>query len=278
MQAEMTNSNSLTCDDCSDLLDEFALGDLPQSISAQISQHLSQGCETCNQRLAQVVADLSLAAHAAQSRLPSLRIERELMQRIATRSSDSETPAASRQLKLINKPPSSRVFAITIALAALLIGVAAWSTWNRAIPGDSADPSREATDYQASLQRRINRANETQPFSAVPQLKFAYLRRPAPEKLVNGYIAIDEAARQWHLYLFNLPPLADELKYQAWLVVDGVRYIRASAIEVDVEGTASLVLDLPPNVSTVSGIAISDEPTTDSDEPTGENFFRADIP
>lgn len=265
----MSNERETTCDYCCERLEEFALESLPTDETAAVAEHLQSGCLVCNRRLAELAGMFALTTHTAQTQLPPLNLERQLMRRIAGQAEPARAPVDTTPARTQVSSPRQLIAAV-ITLAATLLGIAAWSTWHR----DRSIEEGVATSLPAALEQRIHHADQSDPFSASPRLEFAYLSEPPLETRVHGYTVIDQVANQWHVYVINLPPAAADRKYQAWLV-SGEQYVPVGQLDVDSDGSAALVLDVPTSGATATGIAISDEPSETPQSPTGKNFFRA---
>lgn len=262
----MIEPHSITCEDCQDRLEEFALDELEGDVRDQVTQHLRGGCRACNTQLAQIAADLATVAHALPTQAPPREIEQDLLRRIA------KAPVVTLPPESTLKRSLSRTFiAAAIGLAACLALIAAWNTWNGALTGLS-------TEEWADLRRRADEAERAQRFDDVPQLTFASLRGPAPEKPVYGYVVADHVTHQWHVYVFNLPALPEDRTYQLWFAAADKPTIPSLTVRPDTDGTVSEVIDLPSDVPDITGLAISDEPLTGSLTPTGDHIYQADLP
>jgi hypothetical protein len=275
----MSDSHAISCDTCQQRLEEFALDELTGDESAPIARHLASGCEPCNRRLIDIVAGLATLPAGLTRALPPLRLERELMRRIvsgqAPEAAAIASSSSSAQSKSRNESLTGGLVGAALALAVCLIGIAAWVNWRGGISDGALVPESE---HWANLQRRLDEAESRQRFSSIPRLEFAYLRSPAPTPPVHGYIVADKIANQWHFYIFNLPPLADGRTYQLWFVLGDSRYVAAGTVDADPSGISSRLIDIPSDLTSITGIAISDEPIAGSDQPTGEHFFRTDLP
>ncbi len=275
----MTDSHSIACDECRQSLVEFALDELSIEESSTIAQHLAGGCEPCNRRLADILVGLAALPTGLARQLPPLKLERDLMQRIARppaigQSVATISPPATRS-NARNKSLTSGIVGAAIALAACLVGVAAWTIWRGGISDLAPAGERE---HWANLQRRLDEAERSQRFSSLPRLEFAYLNSQAPATPVHGHIVTDHITKQWHFYAFNLPPLPEGRAYQLWFVIGDSQYVAAGMLDADPSGTASRLVDVPSDLNLITGIAISDEPPSGSDQPAGERLYHADFP
>ncbi len=271
----MTDPQPITCDDCQQRLEEFALDELTGDVREQVARHLDDGCRACNSQLAQITADLASLAYTLPAQAPPPQIERDLLRRIAAQSPRrplAETHVVSVPRSRISRKSLSRgLIAAAAALAAGLGGIAAWNAWQGGSTGFGFDE-------WAELRRRVDEANEAQQFADVPQLNFVSLRGPAPQQPVHGYVVTDHPMRQWHIYVFNLPALPEDRSYQLWFATADNRPVPAGMVKVDASGTISQVVDLPSDLPAITGLAISDEPPTGSTAPTGQHIYQADLP
>ena len=275
----MSDALPITCDQCQERLEEFALGELIGIDAEQVTEHLSTGCQPCNRQLAQQIQDWALLPLSLPRQLPPLRIERQLMQRIAGNEPVQVAAASSTapvQIATNSKTAwRTRTMWAALAAAAGLAGVAAWFSWTGYGGGNGLLTEAE---YRAELERRFAQADKSQHFSTIPQLTFAYVNRPKSAEPIHGYVVADDIARQWHVYTFNMPPLREGRIYQIWLVVNGTEFVPAGTCNLDSDGTATNLIDLPSDTSSITGIAISDEPAAGSLKPSGENLIKADLP
>lgn len=278
----MTDQRHINCDECQQRLEEFALDELSEVEGLLVRDHLTTGCYVCNLQLAQIVADWSISPSLLPAELPPLRIERELMQSIAGKSPrpqmSSATPIPETDLRPVARPSSKRLITAALAIAGSLLAFAAWTSWHGGNGSNASHDLAGEAAYQAEIERRVRQADHSQHFSSIPELNFAYVNDPARAKPVHGYIVADEIARQMHLYTFDLPALAEGRAYEVWLVAKDGQFISAGRLEIDAEGTANKIIDVPADAPQVTGIAISDEPTVGSPKPTGPNFVKADLP
>jgi Anti-sigma-K factor rskA len=284
----VTDSHFITCDECQSRLEEFALDELAVDVRTQVADHLADGCPACNQRLGQILDDLAQLAHSLPIEQPPPRIERELLNRIAAnkmvgdRPNFSESTRKNGTVPLSDPAPTRKIspksltrglIAAALALAATIMGIAAWNTWRDILK----NPNGAGSPW-AELQLRVDQANASQQFPSIPQLQFASLGSHSPEIPVTGYVVQDHLARQWHVYAFHLPALPAGRAYQLWFDTGNAQFVSAGAADVDPEGTLSRLIDVPSDLLAIKGLAISDEPTTGSDHPTGEKFFEAPLP
>jgi hypothetical protein len=261
-------SQEIRCEDCQPWLTEFALEELAGDLRDQVARHLASGCIACNRELAETVANLAAVAGTLPLKSPPRHVERDLLQRVAERGVvQPATPG-----RISRRTLTRGLVASAAVLAASLIGIAAWIIREQAIT------NQRLAEQVADFQRRLAEADKSQHFAPVPQLSFASRGVAAPETPVHGYVVTDHVARQWHVYVFNLPPLTDDRVYQLWFVADDGKFIPAATAKADDAGTLSHLLDLPSDIPSVAGLAISDEATSGASAPTGQHLFQAELP
>jgi anti-sigma-K factor RskA len=261
-------SRAIRCEDCQPWLTEFALDELAGDLRDQVASHLASGCKACNDELAEMVANFAALAGTLPLESPPPHVERDLLQRVSERR--AVQPATP--VRVSRRTLTRGLIVAAAVLAASLIGIAAWTIRQQAIT------NQRLAEQVAEFQRRLAEADKAQHFSPVPQLSFASRGVAAPATPVHGYIVTDHVARQWHVYVFNLPPLPDDRVYQLWFVADNGKLIPAASAKADDTGTVSQLIDLPSELPTIAGLAISDESTSGSSAPTGTHVFQADLP
>jgi hypothetical protein len=250
------------------LLAEFALEDLAGDVRDQVARHLASGCKACNRELVEISAHLAALAGTLPLKIPPSHIERDLMQRVAAHG--AVQPVAPGRIS--RRTLTRGLIASAAVLAASLLGVAAWIIRQQAIT------NQILSEQVADFERRLAEADKSQHFAPVPQLTFASRGAAAPQTPVNGYVIADHVARQWHVYVFNLPPPPDDRVYQLWFIADDGTFVPAATVKADDAGTVSHLVDLPSEIPTIAGLAISDEPMGGSNAPTGTHLFQANLP
>lgn len=270
----MTDPQSITCAECQSRLEEFVLDELSADVRTRVAEHLSTGCASCNQRLVETLSDFAQLAYSLPRELPPMRGERDLLKRIAAQRGP-ETADVSNQLpveaaKMSPKSLTRRLVAAAMVLAATVVGIALWTTRH--------DVSSAATSQWAELQRRVDQANASQQFPEIPQLHFASVGNRSPEVRVEGYIVHDAIAKQWHVYAFRLPMLPAGHIYQVWFDMGDSNFVRAGVANADDEGSISCLVDAPPDLGAVRGLAISAESGADAERPSGDSLIEAPLP
>lgn len=272
----MIDSRSITCRECQSRLDEFALNDLPAEACDAIAKHLASGCPECNQLLSDIASDFGQLALTLPLEAPPMRGERALLNRIAVGQLRQEaarpTMAASPAPTIPARSSSRGLWAAAIALAAMIVGIAAWTSRHN----NSENVAGQGSWVE--LDRRVAEADAGQRFSTIPQLRFASLKLPAQKVSVEGYVVQDRLAKQWHVYAFHLPTLPTGRVHQLWFDLGDSHFARAGIADTDGDGALSCIVNAPSDRSSIRGIAISDEPNAGSDSPSGESLVESLLP
>lgn len=205
-----------------------------------------------------------------------MRVDRVLRDRMtAQRSAEGIAPSMEslESTKISPKRLTRSLVAAALTLAATIFGIAAWTSWN-----NSSNDFSAAVSHWDELRRRVDEAEASQHFPAIPQMHFASVGTHKLATPVNGYIVEDRPARQWHLYAFRLPKLEKGHSYQVWFDLGDSRFVRAGTADIDDEGTIRRLIDVPSDFASIHGVAISDESGGEPERPSGENLIEAKLP
>jgi anti-sigma-K factor RskA len=95
--------------------------------------------------------------------------------------------------------------------------------------------------------------------------------------LANAKVVWDTNARQWAIYIFDLPAPPSDKDYQLWYVTKNAK-ISAAVFRTDEQGRAVLELTLPPDaLADLAATAVTLEPRGGSPQPTGKCYLKASI-
>ncbi len=93
----------------------------------------------------------------------------------------------------------------------------------------------------------------------------------------NAKVIWDKNARQWVIYIFDLPTPPSDKDYQLWYVTDTAK-ISAAVFRPDERGRIVLKLALPPEaLSGLAATAVTLEPKGGSPQPTGKFYLKASV-
>jgi len=93
----------------------------------------------------------------------------------------------------------------------------------------------------------------------------------------NAKVVWNTNARQWAIYIFDLPAPPSDKDYQLWYVTKNAK-ISAAVFRTDEQGRTVLNLTLPPDALTgLAATAVTLEPRGGSPQPTGKFYLKASI-
>src|SRR5215510_13844884 len=93
----------------------------------------------------------------------------------------------------------------------------------------------------------------------------------------NAKVVWDTNARQWAIYIFDLPAPPSDKDYQLWYVTKNAK-ISAAVFRTDEQGRTVLKLTLPPDaLAGLAATAVTLEPRGGSPQPTGKFYLKASI-
>ena len=93
----------------------------------------------------------------------------------------------------------------------------------------------------------------------------------------NAKVVWNTNARQWAIYIFDLPAPPSDKDYQLWYVTQNAK-ISAAIFRTDEQGRAVLKLSLPPDaLADLAATAVTLEPRGGSPQPTGKFYLKASI-
>jgi anti-sigma-K factor RskA len=103
----------------------------------------------------------------------------------------------------------------------------------------------------------------------------AMVGEEAPQ--ANAKVVWDTNARQWAIYIFDLPAPPSDKDYQLWYVTKNAK-ISAAVFRTDEQGRTVLNLTLPPDApADLAATAVTLEPRGGSPQPTGKFYLKASI-
>jgi anti-sigma-K factor RskA len=93
----------------------------------------------------------------------------------------------------------------------------------------------------------------------------------------NAKVVWDTNARQWAIYIFDLPAPPSDKDYQLWYVTQNAK-ISAAVFRTNEQGRSVLKLTLPPEALVgLAATAVTLEPRGGSPQPTGKFYLKATI-
>jgi anti-sigma-K factor RskA len=275
----------MNCEEAQELLDAYSLGAVEKSEARRVEKHLAS-CPDCRLLHQQAVEAAALLALAAPLRRASPALRLRLRQRVAPR------PALRPALRWFPAPRRSWATAAAM-LAVLSLGALAWGgflqTQVNSLKGDSdrfavlydelgrrgetVDVLQKAlTDAafrQQDLQNLLQQQDQAMRVVALGGGGREDLVGTAPSSLARGGYFWSAEANLGVLFLVNLSQLSEDRTYQLWVLGPDGTPVSGGTFRPEADGSARLLVqgDLG---GTLTGMAITVEPASGSETPTGE--------
>ena len=230
----------------------YALGALEAEEAAALEAHL-QTCEACRSELAEYRAVSESLLTALPPRQPSPALRKQLQSRLpsAQKKAQPRFVWAFGQLGLGG------------ALVLLLL-----------INIFSFVQLRELQRQQSSLLEQLQNN----------QAALAMLSYPGTQSLpingdnISGTVLVDKERNTAALVLWNLPELSKEQTYQIWLIEPDGQRVSAGLFRPQANATYTTEsIFSKQDLSGFTGIGVTVEPASGSDQPTGPRVFKVDF-
>jgi hypothetical protein len=236
----------------------YALGALDPPESAQLEEHLREGCEVCHSEIAEHRRTVEALGSLPERREPAAAMEERLIARLSAKGRDDEIPKAVRPALVAG----GRLRWLWMAAALLLAAPALWIT---------VDSRREVARLENEL---VAFETTTDPVVSI------YTLEAAPSAAgARARATFDPRTSLWRLFVHDLLPPPAGMTYQGWLVTQDVCQNFGTFLP-DETGHGFLTLRLPGEPSGTR-VRVTLEPANGSDQPTGSPVFEhhgAEIP
>ncbi|MEW6406697.1 MAG: anti-sigma factor [Chloroflexota bacterium] len=230
----------------------YAIGAMDADEAAALESHLAT-CASCRTELAEYRLVSESLLTAVPPKPPSAALRKRLQSRL---------PRA----KKASRPQWTWSFgslAMGLTVVALLVLNLLSLTQFRRIQNQQADLLNQLEDAQAAL--------------ALLSSQTAQMFSVSGEK-VSGTLLLDEEQNRAVLIVQDLPMLAQDQTYQAWLIEPDGGRVSAGLFHAESGQTyTTQVIFASQELSDFVGIGVTIEPSGGSEAPTGERIFKVDF-
>jgi anti-sigma-K factor RskA len=263
----------MDCKDLRQFYDEYALGVLEGEERAEIEAHLARRCDVCTRGVERARWLVSQLAYAAPVQQPPGAIRARIVQAVAAEPSPQRTAPTKLSPRRVWIP------AWAWAAAAVLVIFASYSlyqNWQMRQQIEQLDAQmRAAENTQQKLQAQRDSYNQAMAILSAPgtvkmEMKPSAEGMPALEAFVHAKMGVVVAAR-------GIAMPAAGRAYQLWMVPKAGKGapISAGVYMPDANGGVLTVAPPPTDMSDMAALAVTDEPSGGSAQPTTKPMWVA---
>lgn len=274
----------MTHPEAQELLAALSLDATSSEERAAILAHVAE-CDACAREL----GELRDAAHAMAQLAPAVpmdparqaRVRAHLLARAAERAESAVAPAPKPAKPVVIPMPPHRLTRfstarLVAAAAIVLIGVAL--AVYAVSAGQRANAMQRDTQRLLVAQRGLEReiaardsalADRQALLDAMTGPAVQVIEAGAPSaRQPSGKMFWDQMSGQWTFVAHNLPRAAPNRTYQLWLITRAQRKISAGVFATSASGDALVIAHYPLAKDSLAAIAVTDEPSGGSPQPT----------
>jgi len=276
-----------------DLIPLKALSRLEGDEARAVDEHLAAGCDECERELASFTEALAaMAIVESGGDGPSDRIWSRLQARL-----DADRPPQRIEDRSVRETSRGRGFAMLASAAVAAVVAIAVTTvfFNSRMRTDSSDMSNEIAaltarvvevqrnldttgDQLAALEAKVAQTTDLTLASLGPDSQVVRLGGLPASPSATGSVALNRAEGTAMLEVSGLPPTPDDKVYEVWWIGEKQGPLKAGLFEPSSHGATIVSLDLPPPGEVVLASAITLEPSSGVEKPTGAMYLKGDFP
>jgi anti-sigma-K factor RskA len=278
----------MICEERAEHILGYAADALEADEREAVARHLATGCPRCAGALAEAESVLAHLALSVPPLDPSPSVRARLLARLE--GAVSTSPGARSGASLPAEPVRPRAWnwraGVAAALAAGLVAVVTHFGIHeplvRELEGLRGERDALATRVAAlerevaqrdsriaGLTRDAVQSNETVRMLRSPEVEVIPLRGASAQPEARGRLFFDHAAGRWYFHASKLRPAGAGKTYELWFINRAQEKIPAAPFDVDSDGEATLLVDLPERAGTLALAAVTDEPAGGVKQPTG---------
>ncbi len=270
-----------------------ALSRLDGDEARAVDEHLAAGCDECERELASFTEALAaMAMVESGGDGPSDRIWSRLQDRL-----DADRPPQRIEDRSMREPSRGRGFAMlgSAAVAAVVAIAVSYAFFNSRVSNVTTDTSNEIAaltakvievqrnldttgDQLAALEAKVAQTTDLTLASLGPDSRVVRLAGLPASPSATGSVALNRTEGTAMLEVSGLPPTPDDKVYEVWWIGEKQGPLKAGLFEPLSHGATIVSLDLPPPGEVVLASAITLEPSSGVEKPTGAMYMKGDFP
>jgi anti-sigma factor RsiW len=255
-----------------ELMTAQALSALDSAEADRLERHL-EGCPECRAAMEEWQKTSAWLAMDAPLREPSREVRTRILEQIRSepRQQVKKTKVVQMPSRTGTRSTSQRWGAIAAALLILALGVSLFLVWreNRRVKNELAELSKQVQESQQELSRQ----REVLAILSSPGARVTELAGTGVAPSAHGMVAYDQSGRAI-VMTKSLPAPPAGKAYQLWFIAGGSP-IPGKVFKTDSTGKAIMNDQIPREALNASAFAITMEPESGVDKPTGEIYLKS---
>ena len=255
-----------------ELMTAQALSALDAAEADRLERHL-ESCPECRASMEEWRKTSAWLAMDAPLREPSREVRSRILKAIKSEPQEPTKKAKVVQMseRRDNRSTPQRWGAIAAALLILALGISLFLVWreNRRVKNELAQLSKQIQESQ----REAAREREVLAILSSPGARVAELAGTSVAPSARGMVAYDQSGRAV-VMTKSLPTPPAGKAYQLWFIAGGPP-IPGKVFKTDSTGEAMMNDQIPREAVNSSVFAITLEPETGVEKPTGEIYLKS---
>jgi len=269
-------------EDYKEMLPLYCLGTVEEGEARTLELHLKI-CAECSAELDDWRDTTSALAFAAAPAEPARELRSRILESIRSSTAQVAEYKAEESLRPKSDPASNvvslpaRSWSVaqkTLSIAASLVFVAllaslyvVWSR-NQALETEVARLSRGLDEAKA----KVARLEQDGEILSSPMMAVATLKGTPMAQKAQGKLMYDQKTGRAIFTAANMPPAPAGMAYQLWYIA-GTHVMRGAVFSADASGRAMMHDQLPPEAREATVFAVTLEPASGVDAPTGDKYL-----
>jgi len=268
--------------DIKEILPLYSLGAIEPAEVRALDEHLKT-CAECRAEVDQWRDTTSALAYAAEAAEPSPEVRTRILEGVRSAKGQAATKQTEHSQGRNSEPPSNVVrmpvrtwsvaqksLAIAASLAFLALLASLYVVWNRnrTLQNEVARLSRGLDETQDKL-ARLEQDSE---ILNAPTLTVATLKGTPMAQKARGKLMYDQKTGRAIFTAADMPPPPAGMAYQLWYIA-GTHVMPGAVFSTDAAGRAMMRDQLPPEARDATVFAVTLEPASGVNTPTGEKYL-----
>ena len=299
----------MKCEDRAASIDLYAAGALPDAEVKELREHLATGCPTCQAELIATSAVASMLPLTLAPVSPPAELKPRLMRRIDDEVAAGPISAfVSPEPETLSMRLFRLFVPAAVAAGITLVGthyymttkivdaqqkVALLQQRGAAAFQIEASLNEQLQAVQDRLEKQTRQVDYLTTQASADQTQLAALKRQFADqsavvamlesdhvRLVDlkptesqpgavAHVVWDQVHGKWAVLVANMKPAPAGETYELWFVTTSDQKIRVGIFDVDHAGSASVLIDLPPDVGPLKLVAVTNEKAGGVEVPAG---------